>query len=188
MADKYDKRLADIERRVSNGIVIGTVSSVDHEKGRYRVKAGELETDWIPMATPRAGKTSIYSSYEEGEQVILASQSGDLSQAVILGAVATGETQAGTKGNTHVIKYPDGTTVEYDHEAKSYKMDVAEGGAFSLNIGGGASITGSGDGLKIKAGSIELESATLTHNGKNIGDDHTHKDVTRGTDETGPPA
>lgn len=170
-----EKRFADIERRISNGVVIGTVSAVDHKQGRYRVKAGELESDWIPMTTPRAGKTSIYSSYEEGEQVILASPSGDLSQAVILGAIATTATQAGEKGSTHRIKYPDGTVVEYDHEAKSYKMDVAEGGSFSLSIGGGASVNGSGDGLELVApGRVTIRSSELFHNSKNIGDTHGH--------------
>lgn len=165
MADKFDKRLADIERRISNGIVIGTVSSVDHEKGRYRVKSGDLESDWIPMTTPRAGKTSIYSSYEEGEQVVVASQSGDLSQGVIVGALSTGKTQAGTKGNTHVTKYPDGTTVTYDHESKTYTMAVAEGGGFNLNIGGGVSFVAEGGKLTIKApGGIVAEAPNFDVN------------------------
>lgn len=189
MADRYDKEITDLKRRVSNSVLVGKISSVDHEKGRYRVKAGELESDWIPMTTPRAGKTSHYSSFEEGEQVILASPSGDLSQAVIIGAVSTGETQAGDKGNLHRVKYPDGTVVEYDHEAKRYKMDVASGGSFELNIGGGASVVGSGGGLKLTApGAIELESAELKHNGKNIGDTHEHTGVVPGGGLSGPPA
>ena len=125
--------------------------AVDHEKGRYRVKVGDLESDWVPMASPRAGKTSIYSSFEEGEQVVMASPSGDLSQGVVLAAIATGETQAGKKGNTHVIKYPDGTTVEYDHESHGYKMSVAAGGSFAMTIGGGVTFSASGGGMTIDA-------------------------------------
>jgi phage baseplate assembly protein V len=192
MADRYDKEITDLKRRVSNSVLVGKISSVDHEKGRYRVTAGELESDWIPMTTPRAGKTSHYSSFEEGEQVILASPSGDLSQAVIIGAVSTGETQAGDKGNLHRVKYPDGTVVEYDHEAKRYKMDVASGGGFQLNIGGGASIVASGEGVTIKGnikleGPVEIVGASVTHNGKNIGDDHIHTGVLHGGDVSGPP-
>jgi phage baseplate assembly protein V len=165
MAERYDKEITDLKRRVSNSVVVGVVSKVDHQKGRYRVKAGELESDWIPMATPRAGKTSIYSSFEEGEQVVLASPSGDLSQAVILGAVATGTTQAGDKGNLHRIKYPDGTVITYDHEAKKYTMDVAEGGSFALNIGGGVSFVAEGGKLTIKApGGTVLESPNFDVN------------------------
>jgi len=189
MADKYDKRLADVERRISNGVIIGKVSAVDHEKGRYRFKAGDLESDWLPMTTPRAGKTSIYSSYEEGEQIVAVSPSGDLAQAVIIGAIATAESQAGDKGNTHRIKYPDGTVVEYDHEAKRYTMDVAEGGGFALNIGGGASIVGEGGALRLVApGGVDIEGAHVRHNGKNIGDTHIHGGVVKGADKTDVPA
>lgn len=187
MAQRYDREITDLKRRMSNSVMVGVVSQVDHEQGRYRVKAGQLESDWLPMATPRAGKTSVYSSYEAGEQVIMASPSGDLAQAVIIGAIATTESQAGAKGNTHRVKYPDGTVIEYDHEAKRYKVDIAEGGAFALNIGGGASITGSGGNLTISApDGIDLQSEKLTHNGKDIGDTHKHGGVEPGaaiTDE-----
>ncbi|OHV85803.1 phage baseplate assembly protein V [Ensifer sp. LCM 4579] len=189
MTAKHDKRLADLERRISNGAVIGTISQVDHEKGRYRVKSGELESDWIPKTETRAGKTKVYSSYEEGEQVIVLSPSGDLSQGVIVGAVATQETQAADKGNIHRTVYPDGTVVEYDHEAKALKTTIAEGGSFNIAIGGGVSISASGGELTINApGGIALESATLTHNGKNVGHDHKHTDVVPGPALTGPPA
>jgi phage baseplate assembly protein V len=193
MADRYDKEITDLKRRVSNSVLVGKISSVDHEKGRYRVTAGELVSDWIPMTTPRAGRTSHYSSFEVGEQVILASPSGDMSQAVIIGAVSTGETQAGDAGNLHRIKYPDGTVVEYDHEAKRYKMDVASGGGFQLNIGGGASIVASGEEITIKGnikleGPVEIFGEKLEHNSKNVGDDHEHTGVVPGGGLTGPPA
>lgn len=152
MADPFDKVITDLARRMSNSVMIGTVmKDPNHEKGRYRVKIGDLETDWLPKTEPRAGKTAMYSSYEEGEQVIIASPSGDLSQAVIVGAVATGKTQAGDKGNTHVIKYPDGTTVTYDHDAHTYKMAVASGGSFELSIGGGVTLSATGGKLEINA-------------------------------------
>lgn len=196
---RYDKQITDLERRVSNSVLVGQVSKVDHAKGRYRVKVGDLETDWIPMATRRAGNTSEYSSYEAGEQVVMASPSGDLSQAVVIGAVATGETQAADKGTTHRIKYPDGTVVEYDHEAKRYKMDVASGGSFEMNIGGGASVVGSGNGLTFTAskhtfqgdievnGDVQFNGSSVRHNSKNIGDTHRHQDVTPGPGNTGVP-
>jgi phage baseplate assembly protein V len=188
MADRHDADITDLKRRVSNSVIVGTVSQVDHEKGRYRVKAGDLESDWIPMTQPRAGKTSHYSSLEEGEQVLMGSPSGDLSQAVIIGAIATQDTQAADKGNVHRIKYPDGTTIEYDHEAKRYKLDVAEGGSFELSLGGGASIVATGSGLDLIApGRVTIKSSELFHNAKNVGDTHEHTDVLKGGDITGPP-
>lgn len=196
MSNKYDLRIAELERRVSSGVFIGTISQIDEEKGRYRVKSGELESDWLPMASPRAGTTKTYSHFSEGEQVVAVSPSGDMAQAVIMSAVSTGETQASDKANVHKTVYPDGTTVEYDHDAKSMKTTIAEGGSFESSIGGGVSIKATGStlsietpgGISLKGASIALESASLTHNGVDISDKHTHVGVTAGPDETGPPA
>lgn len=188
MTARYDRDITDLQRRLSNSVIVGSISKVDHKQGRYRVKAGALESDWLPMATPRAGKTSVYSSYEEGEQVIIASPSGDLSQAVILGAIATERTQAGDKGNTHVTKYPDGSVIAYDHDTHSYSMQIAEGGGFALSIGGGVSLVATGGKLIINApGGIETVSPTLTHNETEIGDTHRHGGVERGGEITDEP-
>lgn len=194
MLERRDPNITELERRLSGMVVIGKVSQVDHEKARYRVKSGELETDWIPFTSARAGGTRTYDSLDEDEQVIFAAPSGDMSQAVIIGALATQETQAADAGNVHRTVYPDGTVVEYDHEAKAYSMSVADGGAFTLVIGGGASVTGSGDALTLKAGNIklegnvEIEGEGLTHNGKNVGDTHKHGGVISGGSLTDVPA
>ncbi|MER9506040.1 phage baseplate assembly protein V [Mesorhizobium sp. M0579] len=189
MLERREKDITEIERRVSNTVIVGKVSQVDHKKARYRVKAGEFESDWLPFTSARAGNTKTYDSLDVGEQVVMVSPSGDPSQAVIVGSIATQAKQAADKGNIHRTVYPDGTVVEYDDEAKAYKMDVAEGGSYALNIGGGASIHASGDGLKIKApGGIEIESATLTHNGKDISETHRHTGVDPGNSNTGPVA
>ncbi|MER8394078.1 phage baseplate assembly protein V [Mesorhizobium sp. M1340] len=189
MLERRDKHLTDLERRVSNTVLIGKVSQVDHEKARYRVKAGNFESDWIPFTSARAGNTRTYDSLDEGEQVVMVSPAGDPSQAIIVGSIATQAKQAADKGNIHRTVYPDGTVVEYDDEAKAYKMDVAEGGSFALNIGGGASVHGTGGALKLKApGGVEIESPTLTHNGKDISLEHKHTGVETGGGITGPVA
>lgn len=197
MTEKYDQRIADLERRVSGMVLIGTISSLDEAKGRYRMKSGDLETDWLPMASPRSGSTKTYSHFSEGEQVIMMSPSGDMSQGIIVSSVSTEETQASDKANIHKTVYPDGTTVEYDHEAKSMKTTIADGGSFESTIGGGVSLKATGSTLEITtpgnialnaSGGIALTSATLTHNGKDISELHKHISVTAGPDETGPPA
>ncbi|MER9003331.1 phage baseplate assembly protein V [Mesorhizobium sp. M0862] len=189
MLERREKDITDIERRLSNTVLIGKVSQVDHGKARYRVKAGEFESDWLPFTSARAGNTKTYDSLDVGEQVVLVSPAGDPSQGIIVGSIATQEKQAADKGNIHRTVYPDGTVVEYDDQAKAYKMDVAEGGSFALNIGGGASIHATGGGLKIKApGGIEIESPTLTHNGKDISETHEHTGVEPGGSNTGPVA
>jgi phage baseplate assembly protein V len=189
MIERRDAKITDLERRVSNGVIIGVISQVDHAMARYRVKAGDLETDWIPDTQARAGKTRTYEGRDVGEQVVVVSPSGDLSQGVIVGSIHTEERQAGDKGSTHRTIYPDGTTIDYDDEAKAYKVAIADGGSFALAIGGGVSLEASGGKLSVKApGGIDFESPTLTSNGKDISDQHKHTGVTPGASDTGPPA
>lgn len=185
---RRDPVITEIDRRVANMVMIGTVSKVDHEKHRYRVKSGELESDWIPFAATRSKGTRVYESLEEGEQVVMVSPSGDTAQAVIMGTVSKEADQAGTKGNEHRTIYPDGTVVEFDHDAKSFRIAVASGGSFALSIGGGVSLVANGGELTIEApGGIALNSATLTHNGVDISDQHRHRDVMPGGGLTGTP-
>lgn len=185
--------ITDLKRRVSNAVIVGVVSSVDHKKHRYRVKAGDLESDWLPMTAPRAGGTRTYSSLTEGEQVVVAAPNGDLSQGVIIGSVATNETQAADAGNIHRTVYDDGTVIDYDHDAKSYTMTVAEGGSFTLQMAGGAQVIADGNAITHKAakhtfeGEVEFVGSSVTHNGVNIGDTHKHRDVMPGGALTGLP-
>lgn len=151
---------SDIERRLASMIAIGEVSQVDHEMGRYRVKVGGNESDWIASAVSRSAGTRTYESRDVGEQVILACPSGDLSQGVIIGALATEERQAGTKGSEHRTVYPDGTTVDYDDETHAYKITVPEGGgAVSVSSGGTVDVEG-GDRVNVRgAEGVRVESS-----------------------------
>lgn len=178
--ERRDAEITDLKRRVANSILIGVVSRVDAAKARYRVKSGALETDWIPCGRVRAGSTRSFESLSEGEQVVVVSASGDPCQGVIVCSLDTEETQAGDTASIHRTIYPDGTVVEYDHDAKRYAMNVAEGGSFDLFIAGGAAIEASGNALKFKAGSIDLESETLKHNGVDISSTHKHGGVLPG--------
>lgn len=188
MRERRDQEITDLKRRMSSVVIVGIVSQVDHEKARYRFKSGELESDWLPFTSARAGDTRTYDSLDVGEQIVAVSPSGDLSQAIIVGSIATQTKQAADKGNIHRTIYPDGTVIEYDHEAKRYKMDVASGGSYQLNIGGGVALHANGGNLEISApGNIELSSETLTHNGKNISHDHVHTHVVPGGGLSGPP-
>lgn len=62
------------------------------------------------------------------------------------------------------------------------------GGSIHVDRASGAVTLELSGPVRIKASKIVPESATLTHNGKNVGFDHVHKDVTPGPANTGPPA
>jgi len=196
MLERRDPKITDLERRMSNQIVIGKISQIDHKKARYRVKFGAIETDWLPDTQSRSGRTKVWEGRDIGEQVIVSSPCGDLAQGVILGSIHTQATQAGDNGAHHRIIYPDGTTITYDDEKNAYSLSVAQGGSFELVIGGGVSITAKAGRLTINApegidilshSAITTRSSLLSHNGKNIGSTHKHLDVVSGPDLTGVP-
>lgn len=212
MLERRDKELTDLKRRVANMVVVGKISHVDHKNARYRVKSGNLISDWIPDTQARAGKTCSYEGRDVGEQVVVISSSGDLSQGVIVGSIHTDANQAADKGSIHRTIYPDGTTLEYDDEQNTYGIHIKSGGKFILTISDGVSLKGEGgkleltapDGIKVfsesdlslsadgnislkASGGISLHSSELTHNGTNVGKTHVHGGVYSGGSMTGGP-
>ncbi|WP_455475518.1 phage baseplate assembly protein V [Bartonella sp. B17] len=212
MLERRDKEITDLKRRVANMVVVGKISHADYKNARYRVRSGTLVSDWIPDTQARAGKTRSYEGRDVGEQVVVVSSSGDLSQGVIVGSIHTDETQAVDKGSLHKTIYPDGTTIEYDDEQNTYALSIKSGGKFILTISDGVCVKGEGgmleltapDGLKIASegdmrlsaegnlslkagGDVSIKSSSLTHSGKNIGASHVHSGVASGSSITGVP-
>ncbi|WP_455480090.1 phage baseplate assembly protein V [Bartonella sp. B23] len=212
MLEQRNKEITDLKRRMANIVVVGKISHVDHKNARYRVRSGTLVSDWIPDTQARAGKTCSYEGRDVGEQVVVVSSSGDLSQGVIIGSIHTDANQAADKGSIHKTVYPDGTTIEYDDEQNTYALSIIAGGKFILTISDGVSVKGDGgmleltapDGLKIASegdlrlsakgnlslkagGNVSINSSSLTHNGTNIGASHSHGGVTSGGSMTGVP-
>ncbi|UTO29407.1 phage baseplate assembly protein V [Bartonella harrusi] len=151
MLERRDKDITDLKRRLANMVVVGTISHVDHKNARYRVKSGNLVSDWIPDTQARAGKTCSYEGRDIGEQVVVVASSGDLAQGVIVGSIHTDAHQAADKGNIHRTIYPDGTILEYDDEQNSYSMQIKSGGKFILTITDGVSLKGDGGKLELTA-------------------------------------
>ena len=81
------------------------------------------------------------------------------SDAVFIPDVMTGYTIDGEDTDNLVIQSLDGST----------KISVGD------------------SGIKLVSVSVEITSSTLTHNGKNIGETHTHSGVSVGTSNTGVP-
>ena len=112
--------IIDLLRRLENMIRIGTIIDVDvsGEIPLYRVKTGELETDWIAATVQRAGTAKKSHAYTKDEQVVLLSPSGDLGAAMISHAL---NSDANPSPDNHVTRdraiYPDGAVIEYDPES-----------------------------------------------------------------------
>lgn len=212
-----DAEIIDLLRRLENMIRIGTIIDVDlsGEIPLYRVKTGELETDWIAATVQRAGTAKKSHAYTNGEQVVLLSPSGDLGAAMISHAL---NSEANPSPDTHATRdrtiYPDGAVVEYNPESGELRasgiktatiqastlvtIDCPEskftgnvqidGNALvkqTLTYQGGLNNNGSSSGATIN-GQITHSGGDLTSNGVVV-HSHHHRGVQTGSGETGDP-
>ncbi len=156
--------IIELLRRVENLIRIGTIIAVDlsGEIPLYRVKTGELETDWIAAAVRRAGTAKKSHAYTSGEQVVLLSPSGDLGAAVISHALnSTTNPSPDNHATRDRATYPDGAVIEYDPEAHQLKADVM-GSSIIMNrtrillSSNGSTIELSSSGIALNGSRIDL--------------------------------
>ncbi|WP_415775305.1 phage baseplate assembly protein V [Shewanella oncorhynchi] len=113
--------IAELTRRIDNLLRIGTVAEV---KGNLcRVKTGELLTQFRPFFTRRAGTAKTSWRPTVGEQVMLLSLSGDLTNAYILPALYSDENpEPDDNNNRDRTIYPDGAVIEYDPDTSALKV------------------------------------------------------------------
>ena len=129
--------LAEAERLIANLIRIGTIAELDDKKARVTVLIGdEVLTDWLPWLTQRAGEDRTWWAPEPGEQVLLLSPSGDLSQAVVLPAIYQ-DAYPPPADDVDIRReiYKDGMLVEYNRETHQYRMEIPAGGKLTLAVG-----------------------------------------------------
>lgn len=123
----------EITRLLLNLIRKGSVVAVDHDAALCRVKTGELTTNWIPFFARRAGSTRTWSPATVGEQVMLFSPGGDMADAVALCGIYSDAAPAPSKSpSLHVIDFPDGAAISYDHEAHALTATLPGGGTAVL--------------------------------------------------------
>ena len=129
------REFSDISRRLKNIVRLGKVYEVDYTAAKARIKCGEILTDWLPFATNRAAATSCWNPPKVGEQVVVLSPEGDLSQGVVLSSIYQKRFSAPSKEKeVTMIKFSDGSKIEYDSSSHKLKIDtkklelVGEGG------------------------------------------------------------
>lgn len=188
------EQIADLRRRIDNLLRIGTVTAVRARE--CRVKSGDIETNWRPFFTRRAGTARTSWRPTVGEQVMLLSLSGDVANAHILPSLYQ---DAFDEPDDHPTRdrttYPDGAVIEYDPEVGELNVasiktatvaaselvtidcpevvftgnTTTKGNALVegvITYKGGLNNTGSSSGASIK-GPVDI-SGTLTNNGINV--------------------
>ncbi|SHM01892.1 phage baseplate assembly protein V [Morganella morganii] len=109
-------QIAELLRLIRNIIRTGVVTEVEVGRG-CRVKTGDLETDWLPVVTLRAGTARSSWMPSVGEQVVILSVGGELTTAVVLPGIFSDEHSEPTTSLTaNHVTYPDGAVIEYEPE------------------------------------------------------------------------
>ncbi|MCS6192166.1 phage baseplate assembly protein V [Shewanella baltica] len=201
--------IAELTRRIDNLLRIGTVAEVKGDS--CRVKTGELLTQFRPFFTRRAGTAKTSWRPTVGEQVMLLSLSGDLTNAYILPALYSdenpepdGNNNNNNNNNRERTVYPDGAVIEYDPDTsaltvKGIKTATVQASELvtidcpnsvftgnlqvkkKLTVDQGAKVTGA-----IEHNGKITNSGGINIDGINFGT-HKHRDVQGGTGTSGGP-
>lgn len=178
--------VTDGERRSADTVKFGTVKEVDYEKARARViigdeqdKEGHLHTGWLPFGSLRARGDREWHPPEEGERVVILSESGEVQNGVVipLGLYTDEDPAPGNKAGLWRKQFSDGGIVEYDRESGAFKVEAKT--SVELKVGG---VT-----FRVSAEGVEITGGTVKHNGHDIGDTHKHKDTQPGGGLSGVP-
>jgi phage baseplate assembly protein V len=124
----------NLEQLISNLIRIGVVVGVDLDAPAVTVDAGGMLSDWLPWGAGRAGAVRKWSPPTIGEEVLVFSPYGDMTQAVIIMALYQDTFPAPSNSATvEMTQYPDGSTVSYDSASNTLTVDVAASGNVIVN-------------------------------------------------------
>ncbi|MDP3229382.1 MAG: phage baseplate assembly protein V [Acidovorax sp.] len=178
-------------RRLENLARVGTVVEVRHEKPpRCRIKLGDNTTDWLPWIAGRAAgnKGSKWWPPVKGEQCMVLSPGGDLSQGVaLLGAYSDNMDAPSDGEGVDRTQWSEKDWAEYRAGRHTIHMD--EG--ITLEVGAACSIAMTPDSITLRVGGAVLQigpdritsnvdivaegisAVHHVHGGVRIGDDNT---------------
>jgi phage baseplate assembly protein V len=122
------------ESLISNIFRIGVVVGIDLANALVTVDAGGMLSDWLPWCATRAGAIRKWSPPTAGEQVLVLSPYGDMTQAVIIMSLYQDAFPAPSSSATvEMTQYPDGSTVAYDSASNTLTVSVAAAGNVIVN-------------------------------------------------------
>ncbi|MFJ2986601.1 phage baseplate assembly protein V [Collimonas sp. NPDC087041] len=128
--------LSELLRLLSNLIRFGTIADIDHDAQRVRVRVGGNLTTWRPWITLRAGDAQSWFPPSVGEQVIVFSPEGELTNAVILPALYSDKSRPpSTNPAHHTTRYVDGTVIQYDSDAHTLSATLPDGTSVTVAPG-----------------------------------------------------
>lgn len=125
---------AELERMLANVVRVGRVKEVDHANALVKLEIGGLTTDWLSWGVGRAGTTRTWSAPTVGEQRLLLSPYGDMTQAIVGQAIYQDDHAApATSGDQEHVVFPDGSTVDYNSATNTLTVTVSGSGNVVIN-------------------------------------------------------
>ena len=129
-------RLAELERRLNNIIRVFTIIELDEVNRVIRLESGENKTDWLPWPASTGRNFVNWRPLKKGQQMVLGSVGGDLSQALIIGEIYSDEVLPPREDKAvDIVRFSNGDFVERNSDTGKAKIVIAGG----LEIKGGSS-------------------------------------------------
>ncbi|BCQ59766.1 hypothetical protein PBOI14_15160 [Pseudomonas sp. Boi14] len=150
------------------------------------------------LAQPGRRQGPALAGAEPGEQGVLISPSGEPAQGTFVpGLYGDAGAQPDNREHVEVWRFDDGGSLVYDWQAKSYSISLPSG-TVTIQVGTSSvlvtdsSITGNADSITLTGaitlnGEVQINGASLKHNGVNVGSTHIHPAVMPGPGATAPP-
>lgn len=198
------RRLSALERRVNAVFRTGKVALVQLTPYRVRVDVGPDDdgmpviTDLLPVLVLRSGEVREWDPLTRGERVSVLAPGGEDTAAFVLPALVSTEFEAvSAEAGDRVTRYDalggPGTEVGRMHtvrgaDAAASSQRIALGPCELVLEGDGTvRLTNGAATITLAGGAVTVTSGSLTHNGVNVGDDHTHGAVLAGPSRTSGP-
>lgn len=190
------------ERRLQSIINRGIVTQVDHAAARCRVQIDGLETDWLKFTSARIGKVKIWNPPSIGEQVLVISETGELSTGLVTTSFDyDDQPMPSANADTFEIRCDDGATFIYNHATHNLGVTLPDDSTTTL-VSSRVQISARDvsfdcnnfdvncESYSIGCQSYTLNGQTINQNGKLIINaqpylDHNHKGVETGSGSTG---
>jgi len=147
--------IAELERRISNLIRVGTIGETDYPAGKVKVHCDGIVTGWLPWLTRRAGGDRDWWAPEPGEQVLVIAPSGELTAAFALPALYSDLCpEPAASADVHTIHYANGDSFTHNRADGSCSIQCA--GTVTVVAGGVVSV---------QAAAVTLDTAQTTCSG-----------------------
>lgn len=157
------RRINELERRLNNLLMVGTILEVDHGARKLRVEVGEIRTAWLSWPTEMGRNYRRWRPLRKGQQVVLSSPSGDLAQAVITGMLYSSALPSPSDNpDLDLVEFEDGARAQYDSTAHAF---ITETGESSVTMDRDRILLSSnGSTLELDAEGIRLNGARIDLN------------------------